>query len=471
MRIPRVFGGTPVSNVGDGWMKYVHFSGGVYYYHATYRLLTPDDMEDPGCRRAVLRSRNEILNTLIEDGILHCVPSNSELLISDAECGEELSSFLCQGQCKLIEFPERGPGTNVIIQEKTPAYWFYVEQYPMHLGHVPPMAEADFLIALTYGAYEGIMENKNIMFPYTDAQIEQLMTLYRHLKRASMSNRAVVPALIWHIARILYNVESFKLRGKTENKPGFNLQRKPNIVRSTWQLKAADAVLMVLLFGTHRTYLRRLCEARVEDSAYLLEFRESLKQFLEEWSVWNAWLSTAFLSALRPQGIDGVQKTASLASAIFSVLSVLIGVHHVWRHRGKVNTDIIDAVKYVNYARDAETPSNKIDDLAFTAAFLATPIAALLWSVLCFTIAVGAYSIQNTDTTAMLLLATVLGIVGFVGLVTLLFFWHVWKSPESERPPTPRNVPIQAGGVPQWRTVLLEYLKCWRRNSRNCSKD
>jgi hypothetical protein len=44
------------------------------------------------------------------------------------------------------------------------------------------------------------------------------------------------------------------------------------------------------------------------------------------------------------QGIDGVQRSASLASSVLAMLSIAIGVHHVWRHRGKTEARLEDAV-------------------------------------------------------------------------------------------------------------------------------
>jgi len=68
-------------------------------------------------------------------------------------------------------------------------------------------------------------------------------------------------------------------------------------------------------------------------------------------------------------------------------------------------------------------------DLTITACFLALPVVSLLWSVLCFTIAIAAFCIQGTDMTSEILLVTLLGLLGFFASVTLLFFWHIWRSP------------------------------------------
>lgn len=45
------------------------------------------------------------------------------------------------------------------------------------------------------------------------------------------------------------------------------------------------------------------------------------------------------------QDITSVQRTASLASTVFSVLSVATGVHHTWQHRNKLDASHADAVR------------------------------------------------------------------------------------------------------------------------------
>lgn len=66
------------------------------------------------------------------------------------------------------------------------------------------------------------------------------------------------------------------------------------------------------------------------------------------------------------QGLNGLQRTASLASAVFSVLGVATGVHHVWQHRAKVNADIDEAVRHMpstcfSLASDQLPPSSFFD--------------------------------------------------------------------------------------------------------------
>jgi hypothetical protein len=125
------------------------------------------------------------------------------------------------------------------------------------------------------------------------------------------------------------------------------------------------------------------------------------------------------------------------------MMSITIGVHHVWRHRGKVDALYQDAVSIApNRKSPMESLTSPQDsylhhvrrlgehlDLTITACFLSLPVVSLLWSVLSFTIAVAAFCIQGTNMTGEILLVTLLSLLGFFASVTLLFFWHIWRSP------------------------------------------
>jgi hypothetical protein len=44
------------------------------------------------------------------------------------------------------------------------------------------------------------------------------------------------------------------------------------------------------------------------------------------------------------QAINNLQRVASIASSFFSILSIVIGVHNILRHRGRQDADFEDAV-------------------------------------------------------------------------------------------------------------------------------
>ena len=44
------------------------------------------------------------------------------------------------------------------------------------------------------------------------------------------------------------------------------------------------------------------------------------------------------------QGITTFQRTATLASTLFSLLGIVIGLYHTWEHRIRSNADVDDLV-------------------------------------------------------------------------------------------------------------------------------
>ena len=152
-----------------------------------------------------------------------------------------------------------------------------------------------------------------------------------------------------------------------------------------------------------------------------------------------------------PKDITNLQRNASLASIICSLISVLTGVHHVWQHRTKVNASHEEAVCNLSVFTTDSRPQltntlfqsaylshiqplddGRDSDLAVTACFLSMPLVSLLYAVLSFSAAITAFCIQNNDVHGKILLTVILGILGVAGLMTLLFFWHVWRGPRKE---------------------------------------
>jgi hypothetical protein len=72
-------------------------------------------------------------------------------------------------------------------------------------------------------------------------------------------------------------------------------------------------------------------------------------------------------------------------------------------------------------------------NLTIAACLLSLPLASLLWAVLCFTVAVAAFSIQIPDPKGVFLLVAVLGATVLCGIAILMFFWSIWEeSPHTE---------------------------------------
>ena len=70
-------------------------------------------------------------------------------------------------------------------------------------------------------------------------------------------------------------------------------------------------------------------------------------------------------------------------------------------------------------------------DLVITACFLSVPVVALLYSLLCFAVALGVFCVQSSDAHGKIILMVTFAVACSVGLSTLAFFWHTWRGPPS----------------------------------------
>jgi len=159
------------------------------------------------------------------------------------------------------------------------------------------------------------------------------------------------------------------------------------------------------------------------------------------------------------------------------MLSMVIGVHHVWRHRRRADADDDEAVRDAPrvYPFESSTPffqsqylrvrsHGERGDLTLLACFLALPLAALLWAILSFTVAVGALcfsSAAGADVHMRALFAGVLGVLLSLGVLTLLVFWDAWRSPPTTEPEVDH-----ARGVGARKSEREGWLKHARRRMR-----
>ena len=153
------------------------------------------------------------------------------------------------------------------------------------------------------------------MFPYTDEQAQRFMQVYRDLKSCESRRRrvsgskidehkaapygheryySVLPALAWHISRVMLKIETVRERYHYGTKKA-RLYRDIAVEKRTWRDRLEDVLLFCVLFSSHRTYKDRLESTRPKGHVYLPDFRELIKSLLVEWSDSNL-LATVFVS-------------------------------------------------------------------------------------------------------------------------------------------------------------------------------
>ncbi|KAH9060600.1 hypothetical protein EDB87DRAFT_595306 [Lactarius vividus] len=440
----------PDDDTPPGWEKYVHLDGSIYYQHVPMRFLTPDDITQPRIRECIWRLLTLIKDTLTEHNLLHKLPSDFEVVAErmDPEV-PEVFYFVSQRLGQVINYvsncpcqdpfhlPDQCPNPKLSLKKApTTSFWKHLASYPMHVQSLPDNCESEFLKALTHGVNERILDERKSMFPYTDEQAQRFMQVYRDLKSSARYGHEryyiLLPALAWHISRVMHKIETVRERYHYGTKKA-RVYRDIAVERRTWRDRLEDVLLFCVLFNSHRTYKDRLESTRPKGHVYLPDFRELIKSLLVEWSDSNL-LATVFVSAnvafLALPNINALAQTASLISTLFSILSIVIGVHHVWRHRRRVDVDDEDASRYLRLR-----PHGHRGSLTLLACLLALPLAALLWAILSFTVAVATFCfVGSANVHTRTLLGTVLGVLLVLAVLTLLVFWDAWREQPTREP-------------------------------------
>jgi len=249
-------------------------------------------------------------------------------------------------------------------------FWQHLEEYPMHHTELPKESELLFISALTWGASERVFDRKDTTFPFTDRQCQRLVQVYEALKDQTIAPKEqMVAPILWHIARVMVEVEKVRIRYKYGTTDA-RIYRDVAVPKPTLKLRILDTFLMLVLFGAHIMYRKRLQSTRVNGMVYVPDFQGLMQSLVVGWAgehsssirrkgschvslAYSNLLATVFVSAnvafLAVPGIDGVQRTASLASSLFAMTSIVVGVHHVWRHRQKVSAESDEAVSRAIY--------------------------------------------------------------------------------------------------------------------------
>jgi hypothetical protein len=100
-----------------------------------------------------------------------------------------------------------------------------------------------------------------------------------HTDRQESTQNAVIPAIIWHMARVMTEVEKSRTTyhwGTPENR----IYRNVAIPEPS----RLEMILTWPLFGAHSMYRTRLQGTRVKGAVYLPDFQKLMQQFLDEWA-------------------------------------------------------------------------------------------------------------------------------------------------------------------------------------------
>ncbi|KAJ6613887.1 hypothetical protein B0H10DRAFT_2047070 [Mycena sp. CBHHK59/15] len=459
-----------VPELPDGWIKCVHLNGGVYYYCRKNDLLTMDNIYNPLTLAAILDAYHEYIQWMERVRNLYPPVSDAEMLVYIVDDSPIIGVVSWQrGEKYNLE--------DVITPMHKSHFWDYVLQFPMHHAALPCYMETEFISALAFGSNERVLDVKDTTFPFEDHQIVRLIKVYQDLKEFDRSYN-VVPALSWHIARTMFEVESARARYKYGT-PVARIYRDKAIPKRTLDVITWDIIIGLLFFGTHTNYRTRLECTIIKGIISLPDFRRLMQSLVAEWADSNL-VATVFVSVnvgflAVPVSITDLQRALSLVSSLCAMASIVTGLYHVWQHREKKDADFEDAKKYIYRLkligrRKVKTHKLTSHDLIFTACFLALPLATLQWSVLSFTVAIAAFCIQSIPrSVGRTLLVVLFGLLALLSSGMFLYFWKIWQAPPHREMEEGLNPNVVDDSDPlRWRDrldVFIESLRGKRKES------
>jgi len=431
----------------------VHINGTIYYSleiqdqsYLFRRMITAEDVTDPDIRSIIEDCGDEYYQWL-EEADLEDLPNDLELLVhfNDPYDSEPLGTFMSyqkevKFQCCPVEYEDSDSESNTVSPSSTStdasvvvnvfpkqAFWISAESYPMHHTRCYPNLEVAFFAALAYSA-DAHTSGQSAMGRFNFQECRRLIELFLELKSVSAGPEfahVANGAVLWHLSRVMHDIDvHFKQRVYASELRAEPLPRPSKIL---------DGLLSCVFFGVHFIYRDRLHRAHPASHASLMDFRAFVRAMLEEWSDANL-LATVFVAAnvtfiTALPGVAKFQRTASLASTLLSLLEIVTGLHHLWRHRIRANGDYDDVHKY--FGRKRHGMGWTFSNTTLLASALSVPIASLVWAVLCFMVAASSYCLQSmgTNTGRKVLFGLEIGSFVLAFPATLLFFSDVdtWK--------------------------------------------
>ncbi|KAK7038623.1 hypothetical protein R3P38DRAFT_2906754 [Favolaschia claudopus] len=390
------------------WKKHTNFTGIVYWTSDDGKLVTTDDAGDERTRARIMHEYREYWNWFDaiddEDAEMHVYNVNMQTRITFASW-------------KLGEIYKCGEGEDELRTLHRSQSWDYFWEFAKHRTRLPPALEQEFIDAMTLIMNGSCFQREGEALYGTPLR---RTTAEAHLGGVSSSAKLattptttttgdLVPALVYHMGQVMFSVSTARSRAQRAQHPMTSTSTPTQATVRMW-----DLLIGLMLLANHRKYRGRLSAVMSSKGAIKLPaFRAMVRSLLAEWGESNlvaAVILSVNVAFLGIQTLTNLQRTASIVSSLFALMSLIIGLHRVWQHREKTEVDREDARSYLYFfnlnlnllfathggpgSHMYKAPPTPLD-LTFTAALLAVPRAALQWAVLVFAFAVGAYAFKH----------------------------------------------------------------------------
>ncbi|CAA7270473.1 unnamed protein product [Cyclocybe aegerita] len=420
------------------WEKYIHPDGKPYFRDKERGLVTEVDVREEG-RREELEQLFAQINVKWTQNPISKEDGHYEWYLGlpshDTRTGSYyIVDHMTQDIFWLEDYEEEELRTYRILDESDPSvsnydifvsrnFYAHLENFPCHT-ELPPEASSFLHGTLTYTCTDHKTSRESATTPWNAADAKLFLELLESLDEKHEEN---LPGYdksyrTWFIARLL----SLILHSRSVHRHGMIDALTDRLMNVHYTSRTLiDYMVGCLSLFTHLAYVQRLENVWAAGIVSCSGWRSLVSALLIEWSDTNL-LATVTLSAnmafLALNDLSDKARTGSILSTLFAVGSIVVGLHHIWRHRDKRESTAEQAGVYFRNA------SRRTGNLKLLAFYLCLPLILLLWSLLVFTCSIATYAFESprpmsTHGVAGGILLLVVVAVG----TTIRFFWGIYS--------------------------------------------
>ncbi|KAJ7204550.1 hypothetical protein B0H12DRAFT_1161088 [Mycena haematopus] len=405
------------------WRKFTNFNGTIYYTADEEKLITTDDASDPTIREMVL----DVYHTYCSECFQEIDSGDEEMHVYNVDESPRMQ-LASWSRGETYDYDTEN---SELIVERSQLFWDYAWEFPMHRRYLPPEREAEFVNALAFVSNDRACDGNAKSIPFDEVQIKRIWQTYQELKAYTTPlSGDLFPALVYHMGRVMHELAWARIKN---NYGTLTVISPAPDSASDWEVATCDVCLALILCGTHENYRVRL-EGTVPNGKILLpKFRNLVRTLLSEWADSNL-VATVLVSVnvgfLGIPGLTALQRSASIVSSLCALTSLITGLHHVWQHREKTDTEHDDAKEYLYFfklftQRGPRKTKPTTLDMTLTAALLAIPLASLQWAVVSFMVAIAAYAFGAADHALVLVVVAALFVMASAMFV---YFWQLGRA-------------------------------------------
>ncbi|TFK32373.1 hypothetical protein BDQ12DRAFT_692582 [Crucibulum laeve] len=407
-----------------GWEQLIHPDGKPYFRHPQRNIVTEADVRIEANHEALESVYSEIdaMRSKLQPDIQ--ASDKAELYLTIGKNSSENTYYFADHATQQVfwlqdvDISKLGGYPYGLSNEYelyiTRCYYMHLEHFPCH-NELPPHAIKLLRGCLIFSGTDHMSGKEGATGTWTTDDAKQNLEFLTELE--GMEKESKNEYMTWFVARliaVMFHTWSAHRYGK----PDAIIDRHSTMINQ--RLGVPDLFIGVLFFYAPLTYIQRLNSVWAGGIVSYVGWQGLLDSLLAEWSDSNL-LATVILSAnmafLALTNSTAWAVSASIVSTFFSIGSIVIGLHHVWRHRDKRESTAAQAGIYFRNS------SGKTRDLRMLAILLSLPLILLSWSLVAFACAVTMYAVKNMK---LYIFLPFLSVMMLCVLATVIFFYRIF---------------------------------------------